>query len=153
MSLATDQRIDTVSFPRLGTAIDDWEYGFIDRDDKNHRFLVQTREKLRGIYGDHEAVRDLWKITVTLWPIVEWQWRGVTYSASSATSNNRSTSLPGGITSGVNVGSAAESKHVRIVKTDWERRQDIDVLVFTTCLLYTSPSPRDGLLSRMPSSA
>ena len=25
--------------------------------------------------------------------------------------------------------------------------------VFHTCLLYTSPSPRDGLLSRMPSSA
>ena len=24
---------------------------------------------------------------------------------------------------------------------------------FTLCLLYTSPSPRDGLLSRMPSSA
>ena len=24
--------------------------------------------------------------------------------------------------------------------------------VFATCLLYTSPSPRDGLLSRMPSS-
>ena len=24
---------------------------------------------------------------------------------------------------------------------------------FETCLLYTSPSPRDGLLSRMPSSA
>ena len=29
------------------------------------------------------------------------------------------------------------------------------VVVFVphTCLLYTSPSPRDGLLSRMPSSA
>ena len=27
------------------------------------------------------------------------------------------------------------------------------VLVFMVCLLYTSPSPRDGLLSRMPSSA
>ena len=26
-------------------------------------------------------------------------------------------------------------------------------LIYTTCLLYTSPSPRDGLLSRMPSSA
>ena len=24
---------------------------------------------------------------------------------------------------------------------------------FNACLLYTSPSPRDGLLSRMPSSA
>ena len=31
---------------------------------------------------------------------------------------------------------------------------DIDKDVFTLiCLLYTSPSPRDGLLSRMPSSA
>ena len=27
------------------------------------------------------------------------------------------------------------------------------VTVFAGCLLYTSPSPRDGLLSRMPSSA
>ena len=27
------------------------------------------------------------------------------------------------------------------------------VLVMVACLLYTSPSPRDGLLSRMPSSA
>ena len=27
------------------------------------------------------------------------------------------------------------------------------VQVSDTCLLYTSPSPRDGLLSRMPSSA
>ena len=26
-------------------------------------------------------------------------------------------------------------------------------IVTNTCLLYTSPSPRDGLLSRMPSSA
>ena len=26
-------------------------------------------------------------------------------------------------------------------------------LVYVFCLLYTSPSPRDGLLSRMPSSA
>ena len=25
--------------------------------------------------------------------------------------------------------------------------------IFNICLLYTSPSPRDGLLSRMPSSA
>ena len=28
-----------------------------------------------------------------------------------------------------------------------------DIAQFTDCLLYTSPSPRDGLLSRMPSSA
>ena len=28
-----------------------------------------------------------------------------------------------------------------------------DAVVNNICLLYTSPSPRDGLLSRMPSSA
>ena len=33
------------------------------------------------------------------------------------------------------------------VITDVEQRQ------YNPCLLYTSPSPRDGLLSRMPSSA
>ena len=31
--------------------------------------------------------------------------------------------------------------------------QNPDVAKFYFCLLYTSPSPRDGLLSRMPSSA
>ena len=30
---------------------------------------------------------------------------------------------------------------------------DLDQVDADTCLLYTSPSPRDGLLSRMPSSA
>ena len=31
--------------------------------------------------------------------------------------------------------------------------QEAQKLGISTCLLYTSPSPRDGLLSRMPSSA
>ena len=34
-----------------------------------------------------------------------------------------------------------------------DRLSSSDYLVFYSCLLYTSPSPRDGLLSRMPSSA
>ena len=51
--------------------------------------------------------------------------------------------------------------------SDWETREDadkkgpdvsvlkavVDPKEITDCLLYTSPSPRDGLLSRMPSSA
>ena len=36
-----------------------------------------------------------------------------------------------------------------IAKLDLGRTYD----AICTCLLYTSPSPRDGLLSRMPSSA
>ena len=38
---------------------------------------------------------------------------------------------------------------VRLQKTDGQTSE----WVIYTCLLYTSPSPRDGLLSRMPSSA
>ena len=34
-----------------------------------------------------------------------------------------------------------------------EMREDVKDFVANCCLLYTSPSPRDGLLSRMPSSA
>ena len=38
------------------------------------------------------------------------------------------------------------------VMEEFDRSHDkVDILV--NCLLYTSPSPRDGLLSRMPSSA
>ena len=33
------------------------------------------------------------------------------------------------------------------------KRKTIKVYPYSVCLLYTSPSPRDGLLSRMPSSA
>ena len=35
----------------------------------------------------------------------------------------------------------------------WELIEKYKVTILYTCLLYTSPSPRDGLLSRMPSSA
>ena len=34
-----------------------------------------------------------------------------------------------------------------------QQPQNTDGISFLPCLLYTSPSPRDGLLSRMPSSA
>ena len=33
------------------------------------------------------------------------------------------------------------------------KKRDFKSLWIQSCLLYTSPSPRDGLLSRMPSSA
>ena len=32
-------------------------------------------------------------------------------------------------------------------------KNKVDTIQYKVCLLYTSPSPRDGLLSRMPSSA
>ena len=48
----------------------------------------------------------------------------------------------------------------RLVKSDsvesrwvYEYDGDVEIDDDDDCLLYTSPSPRDGLLSRMPSSA
>ena len=55
------------------------------------------------------------------------------------------------------------ARGLQLVETDgtrtWLQQRDAtfmdeySVERSTTCLLYTSPSPRDGLLSRMPSSA
>ena len=48
-----------------------------------------------------------------------------------------------------------EVKEVRMSITEWDqwKEDNPDWDRYFTCLLYTSPSPRDGLLSRMPSSA
>ena len=47
--------------------------------------------------------------------------------------------------------SAISDKH-EILSDDTEETNNVQ-LEEEICLLYTSPSPRDGLLSRMPSSA
>ena len=49
------------------------------------------------------------------------------------------------------------SEAAYVLSGNIERLEEVDqgrdVRAVCTCLLYTSPSPRDGLLSRMPSSA
>ena len=47
-------------------------------------------------------------------------------------------------------GSFLDNKRVIITAAPHQSSKDEYLMV---CLLYTSPSPRDGLLSRMPSSA
>ena len=45
-------------------------------------------------------------------------------------------------------------KHITdILSEDFEIPTSTAYRYYQDCLLYTSPSPRDGLLSRMPSSA
>ena len=39
------------------------------------------------------------------------------------------------------------------INYEFDEEKNEKPLIFNPCLLYTSPSPRDGLLSRMPSSA
>ena len=40
-----------------------------------------------------------------------------------------------------------------VVQSKFDDAYPIEAYIDNFCLLYTSPSPRDGLLSRMPSSA
>ena len=47
----------------------------------------------------------------------------------------------------------AQGDFLKFVKTVWPEFVEGKHHKIYACLLYTSPSPRDGLLSRMPSSA
>ena len=46
-----------------------------------------------------------------------------------------------------------EAEEMANLKAEMVTLKDTLNTTINTCLLYTSPSPRDGLLSRMPSSA
>ena len=50
-------------------------------------------------------------------------------------------------------GKAIESKVAGVTKGNRQKALHRILTHYTLCLLYTSPSPRAGLLSRMPSSA
>ena len=51
------------------------------------------------------------------------------------------------------VGEAPRRDVPVVLDGDVRAHAQIGDRIFVGCLLYTSPSPRDGLLSRMPSSA
>ena len=50
-------------------------------------------------------------------------------------------------------GQTANNNRFLACPTDFLAPMSLAIISSNTCLLYTSPSPRDGLLSRMPSSA
>ena len=53
---------------------------------------------------------------------------------------------------GTGVGFSVERQYIQKLPEVAEEFHETDTVI-NVCLLYTSPSPRDGLLSRMPSSA
>ena len=52
----------------------------------------------------------------------------------------------------LNAAKTGGNENLEIIK-DIANIEEVEIQVGGGCLLYTSPSPRDGLLSRMPSSA
>ena len=57
-----------------------------------------------------------------------------------------------GLTSGKNV-KTTESDLKKFFPIEEWNKLHIQIIMYASCLLYTSPSPRDATLSRMPSSA
>ena len=55
----------------------------------------------------------------------------------------------------INFGNSVDLITVEIENVNTDALEFLEILMhlYLHCLLYTSPSPRDGLLSRMPSSA
>ena len=51
------------------------------------------------------------------------------------------------------IAKASDQIHLLATESSPQNMNQLVRWVTTNCLLYTSPSPRDGLLSRMPSSA
>ena len=50
-------------------------------------------------------------------------------------------------------GTKGELFRIRALDRKYDLHRENGCTLLAICLLYTSPSPRDGLLSRMPSSA
>ena len=54
---------------------------------------------------------------------------------------------------GIGLAATQVDKHIRLVVMDLSEERNDPRIFVNPCLLYTSPSPRDATLSRMPSSA
>ena len=132
VQLPHEVRVDELYFPKTTGELDTWEYGNIDQDDEQRRFVVRTGKELRQTY-DVKTAQDLWKINLTLWPIREWEWRGVRYPTTAPVrSVTRSASTVAGIDKGVKADPQGNLKHGRILSADWSVRRDIEVRVLTS---------------------
>ena len=72
-------------------------------------------------------------------------------SVTSAFTNLSTSDLDDDISSAENIGWVV--KHSDLMNVFFQEIDNYENISFITCLLYTSPSPRDSRVSRMPSSA
>ena len=101
--------------------------------------LVSTAPPM-GPRKDHEMVKPLNFIGAALLS---------TFAATSLQAQDASTVITSVNGTDITLGHVIAS-HARLPQ---QYRDLPPEVLFQGCLLYTSPSPRDGLLSRMPSSA
>ena len=73
--------------------------------------------------------------------------------SSFATDTSQSVSVSEGSSITWRVTDSFDSADFTNMSAETQSASEAGTCTTTTCLLYTSPSPRDGLLSRMPSSA
>ena len=107
----------------------------IMKTDKSSRFVVTTPEEYLAMGAEHTS-KD-----------IEISWERVKEMEKTINSHSTAWTLMWG--------AGQDHTHTdRIVKSKVTRSgNQAQLTLLYNCLLYTSPSPRDGLLSRMPSSA
>ena len=91
-------------------------------------------------------------LMVGMSPKVRVSWSATVNKASQAAIKNEGDAAPARQNPNVDGGSLMVGMSLKI-RVSWSATVNKESRVATNCLLYTSPSPRDGLLSRMPSSA
>ena len=113
-----------------------WAEGTVD---KHYLWPIVGRKKV----GDHRS-------GFLVWPIIKWD-----ASGNEIEGSRRLRVAP--VYQFKKIWNASES----IDKSEWKvwplargmQKEDCSLIEVLACLLYTSPSPRDATLSRMPSSA
>ena len=109
--------------------------------------MPTTPQTVTTILGEGEVILTLNGNSLT----VEGNFSGMSSAATGAHIHNGPPAQPGPVIHTLEVlnlprANSAEPYHYRTSKSQ-------PLATMSSCLLYTSPSPRDGLLSRMPSSA
>ena len=140
-----DGVIDDEDRTKIGNALPPWTFGFtFNASYKNFDFVLFGQ----GVYGNdiYNATRrfDLPKSNFTHQALERWTGEGTSNSFPRMTLSDPNRNYSRSSDFFVQDGSFLRIKNLQLGYT-------LDNAL--TCLLYTSPSPRDATLSRMPSSA
>lgn len=102
--------------------LDGWAYGWVDRDDDGRALEMKSRLTIERLSTTPGSAVKSWALTVTIWPILEWEDRdgryGVDLDVPAPSTSRRSSVLDaGGIMSGRAIGRTVSGRHMRIIRS------------------------------------
>ena len=122
-------------FKRLGI-LGDWDNPYLTMNFQNEANIVRALAKIIAAGHVYKGVKP-----------VHWSWGAHTAMAEAEVEYEDK------VSNAIDVRFPPRDKSALLKPFGANDKDQSVSVVIWTCLLYTSPSPRDGLLSRMPSSA